>query len=131
MRAAGHGFFQHISIKERAMANSPRRPEQPDPEQNDHRLRLYVAMLLISAYVVLLLLMPWVPAARDPLLFLGPFATPTFRNTLGTSNTSHRLRRSSTPDDVVRVHSYHLAGDSSYLCATYSVPLSRSPLLQC
>lgn len=25
------------------------------------------------------------------------------------SNTSHRLRRSSTPDDVVRVHSYHLA----------------------
>ncbi len=56
------------------MANSPRRPEQPNPEQNDHRLRLYVAMLLISAYVVLLLLMPWVPAARDPLLFLGPFA---------------------------------------------------------
>ena len=56
------------------MTNSPRRPEQHDPDRSDHRLRLYVALLLISAYVVLLLLMPWVPAARGPLLFLGPFA---------------------------------------------------------
>jgi hypothetical protein len=33
---------------------------------------LYVA-LLITAYVVLILLLPWAPAARDPLIFLGPF----------------------------------------------------------
>jgi hypothetical protein len=43
-------------------------------QPNDDRLRLYVALLVISAYVVLLMLLPWVPAARDPLVFLGPFA---------------------------------------------------------
>jgi hypothetical protein len=43
-------------------------------QPNDDRLRLYVALLLITAYVVLILLLPWVPAARDPLIFLGPFA---------------------------------------------------------
>jgi hypothetical protein len=48
--------------------------DKPDPDRNDGRLRLYVALLLISTYVVLLLLLPWVPAARDPLLYLGPFA---------------------------------------------------------
>jgi hypothetical protein len=47
------------------------RPDKSGPNQHDDRLRLYVAILLISAYVLLLMLLPWVPAARDPLLFLG------------------------------------------------------------
>ncbi len=48
-------------------------PDMTDPDHNDDRLRLYVALLLICTYVLLLLMMPWVPAARDPLIFLGPF----------------------------------------------------------
>ena len=55
------------------MPNPRRRPDKPDPDHNDHQLRLYVALLLISAYVILLMLMPWAPAVRDSLLFLGPF----------------------------------------------------------
>lgn len=39
----------------------------------DDRLRIFVALLLTGAYVILLLLMPWVPEVREPLLFLGPF----------------------------------------------------------
>lgn len=56
------------------MSNVHRRPNAPDrPDRNDDRLRLYVAILVISTYVFLLVLLPWVPAARDPLVFLGPF----------------------------------------------------------
>lgn len=39
----------------------------------DDRLRIFVALLLTSAYVILLLMMPWVPEVREPLIFLGPF----------------------------------------------------------
>lgn len=48
--------------------------DKTDADHNDDRLRLYVALPLISTYVILLLAMPWVPATRDPLVFLGPFA---------------------------------------------------------
>jgi hypothetical protein len=54
------------------MSNPIRRPDKNNMDRNDNQLRFYVALLLISAYVLLLLLLPWVPAAREPLLFLGP-----------------------------------------------------------
>ncbi len=68
-------MFNTVKGDEQHIQNPRKRPNKPDPDHNDHRLRLYVALLLISAYVVLLLLLPWVPAARDPLLYLGPFAS--------------------------------------------------------
>jgi hypothetical protein len=45
---------------------------QDDRPPSDDRARLIVALLLVIAYLLLLGLMPWVPAVRDPLVFLGP-----------------------------------------------------------
>ena len=61
-------------ITEQDDENRAQSANKPDFDHNNDRLRLYVALPLICAYVMLLLVMPWVPAARDPLLFLGPFA---------------------------------------------------------
>lgn len=49
---------------------------RPNPSQGyspNERLRLYVALILIIAYVLLVVLLPWVPSVREPLSFLGPF----------------------------------------------------------
>jgi hypothetical protein len=54
--------------------------QQNSNRQNpDGRTRFYVALLLVTPYTVLLLMLPFVPAARDALIILGPIVGYTVR----------------------------------------------------
>lgn len=49
------------------------------PNPIDARTRLYVALLLVVPYALLIVLMPFIPATRDPLIILGPLVGYTVR----------------------------------------------------
>jgi hypothetical protein len=62
----------------------------PQKGSPDDRARMIVALLLVTVYLLLLGIMPWVPPVRDTLILLGPFVGAVVGYYFGQQQNQHR-----------------------------------------